>query len=188
MTIQIIIIIIIIVIIIITVENLALLYFGAKASKAPKVGIGVLQVNQAGLARMNNKANYSKPFNPNQNALQKAGITDIPLSKFGTSPDFKGTVHLYQNLEAGQRNIVNITLTGRRSAKGGLYGDFDAANAAAGFQSTPTGYTWHHLDDFDAANGTATMQLVKTKVHQKTVPHSGGVKQYELYNDTKYEN
>jgi hypothetical protein len=46
--------------------------------------------------------------------------------------------------------------------------DEAAANAAAELESTPTGYTWHHIED---AN---TMQLVPSDIHQQTA-HTGGV-------------
>ena len=39
----------------------------------------------------------------------------------------------------------------------------------------PWGYTWHHVDDYDAATNTGTMQLIKTSAHRKSLPHSGGV-------------
>ena len=41
------------------------------------------------------------------------------------------------------------------------------ANKAAGFQLTPKGYTWHHLEDGE------TMQLVLKGPHE-TFPHTGG--------------
>jgi len=56
---------------------------------------------------------------------------------------------------------VKINQTGRRGA------DNILANKAAGYVSTPVGYTWHHHQD-----GT-TMQLVPTAVHVIT-GHSGG--------------
>ncbi len=51
-------------------------------------------------------------------------------------------------------------LTGKAS-------DFTMANKAAGLKTTPTGYTWHHVE-----NGT-TMILVPTDLHQ-AVRHTGG--------------
>jgi hypothetical protein len=77
-------------------------------------------------------------------------ITGIPFDQRGF-PDFSSVV----------RREVRITQTGSRSA------DFRAANEAAGYESTPAGYTWHHHQD-----GT-TMQLVPTKIHDLT-GHTGG--------------
>ncbi|QOR35884.1 HNH endonuclease [Clostridium sp. 'deep sea'] len=51
--------------------------------------------------------------------------------------------------------------------QGDAYYDFIKANQAAGYKSTPKGYTWHHVED-----GT-TMMLVPTDLH-KTVRHTGG--------------
>ncbi|WP_373371797.1 HNH endonuclease [Archangium lansingense] len=45
--------------------------------------------------------------------------------------------------------------------------DAVAANAAAGFKHTPTGYTWHHHQD------GRTMQLVPTDLH-RAISHTGG--------------
>jgi len=42
------------------------------------------------------------------------------------------------------------------------------ANKAAGLESTPIGYTWHHNEDMQ------TMQLIPTDLHQ-AIRHSGGV-------------
>ena len=46
--------------------------------------------------------------------------------------------------------------------------DFTMANKAAGLESTPIGYTWHHNEDMQ------TMQLIPTDLHQ-AIRHSGGV-------------
>jgi A nuclease of the HNH/ENDO VII superfamily with conserved WHH len=83
--------------------------------------------------------------------ILKAGV---PFKTTGF-PDF--SEHLYP----GGPNDVMITPTGKR------YSDFSAANKAAGYKSTPKGYTWHHHED------TGRMQLVDTKIH-KTTAHTGG--------------
>jgi RHS repeat-associated protein len=72
-------------------------------------------------------------------------------------PDF--SPYLYNG--EGGLNTVRIDLTGDRAL------DEDAANAAAGFDSTPRGYTWHHNED------AGLMQLVQQSVHQQ-FPHTGG--------------
>ncbi|MFS8070980.1 MAG: HNH endonuclease, partial [Byssovorax sp.] len=64
--------------------------------------------------------------------------------------------------------------------------DFKAANQAAGFDRTPQGYSWHHLDDYDPATKRGTLQLVETSAHQANTPHSGGVKQSEAATGVKY--
>ena len=50
----------------------------------------------------------------------------------------------------------------------------------------PTGYTWHHLRDYDPAINEATMQLVESGAHVKSCPHSGSVNQFESHHGTKY--
>jgi hypothetical protein len=49
----------------------------------------------------------------------------------------------------------------------------------------PAGYTWHHLD-YDPASGTGTPQLVQREAHLASMPHYGGVFQYEQYNGLEY--
>jgi hypothetical protein len=121
----------------------------------------------------------SPKFNPNKPALAGKNM-NIPASKNGYAPDFSGTNYLYKTT-GNQKNSVQVKLTGS------LADDFAAANKAAGLNGKPTGYTWHHLDDYNQSTGMATLQLVETKVHIKTVPHTGSVKQYEVANKTTYK-
>ncbi|MED4355138.1 HNH endonuclease [Schinkia azotoformans] len=51
--------------------------------------------------------------------------------------------------------------------KGNTSSDFTAANKAIGLKSTPSGYTWHHVED------GRTLMLVPTDLHQ-AVRHTGG--------------
>ncbi len=112
-----------------------------------------------------------------------------PISANKLAPDFSSNpdgAWLFP-VTGNQKNIVRIKLSGKRK---GTDGDFHRANQEAGFPNTtaPQGYTWHHLDDFDPATGESTMQLVKSSVHQGTIPHTGSVKQFENYNNTTYSN
>ena len=50
----------------------------------------------------------------------------------------------------------------------GAKSDFALANQAAGFDRTPAGYTWHHVED------GRTMELVPSDLHGQ-VRHTGGV-------------
>jgi hypothetical protein len=60
-----------------------------------------------------------------------------------------------------QKTVVIDDLTGQRAIDEAL------ANKAAGYPSTPQGYTWHHVED------GKTMQLVPRDIHQATA-HTGG--------------
>lgn len=40
---------------------------------------------------------------------------------------------------------------------------------------TPSGYVWHHHEGL-GNHGPGTMQLVKAKVHNRFLPHTGGRK------------
>ncbi|MDP2193197.1 MAG: HNH endonuclease, partial [Alphaproteobacteria bacterium] len=58
---------------------------------------------------------------------------------------------------------VKISMTGEN------YKDFRAANIAAGFTETPSGYTWHHHFDGEM------MHLIPSEIHARSaVPHTGG--------------
>lgn len=88
---------------------------------------------------------------------------------------FAGSPDLYP-VGPNQTNIVRISYTGTRAR------DFGAANRAAGIgetQKPPSGYTWHHVDDYDPTTNTGTLQLVRREAHQATYPHRGGVSQYQ---------
>ncbi len=65
--------------------------------------------------------------------------------------------------------------------------DFEAANYKAGLnqKTTPSGYTWHHLDDYNPETNTATMQLVKRNAHQG-ISHVGGASQYKAATGRAY--
>jgi RHS repeat-associated protein len=83
-------------------------------------------------------------------AGQNHPVTGIPFNSSGF-PDFSSVAV----------ETVQIEYTGTRFA------DEAAANAEAGLESTPEGYTWHHVED-----GT-TMQLVPRDIHAAT-GHTGG--------------
>ncbi len=80
--------------------------------------------------------------------------TKVPFDANGL-PDFSD--YLFK----GGPNDIMIKPTGNRLA------DFNLANKAAGYSSTPKGYTWHHHQN----NGR--MQLVETDIQFKT-GHTGG--------------
>ncbi len=105
----------------------------------------------------------------------------VNIDPFGLAPggvDFADSPSLYPAAD-GQSSIVQIPLQGARGR------DFTQANIAGGFDSTPNGYTWHHLDDFDPATGMSTMQLVDRDAHA-SVSHSGSVSQFEQEFGVKY--
>lgn len=98
-------------------------------------------------------------------------------------PTFAGTDYLYPAGE-GQKNIVNIKLTGSYRR------DFALANEQAGFSKIPTvgdtKYTWHHIDDFNPITGRATLELVERDAHKATTPHKGSVQQYKAFYGSGY--
>jgi hypothetical protein len=95
-------------------------------------------------------------------------------------PTFAATEHLYPAAQ-GQRNIVNIPLTGSRK------GDSALANKWGGFTKTPGGYRWHHVDDFNPQTGRATLELISKGAHNATLPHAGSVAQYVEHHRVRYK-
>ncbi len=75
--------------------------------------------------------------------------------KTGVLFDKNGFPNFSKNLYKGGKNDVIINPTGTNA------GDFAAANQAAGYKSTPKGYTWHHHQD------KGRMQLVERDIHMK---------------------
>jgi hypothetical protein len=97
--------------------------------------------------------------------------------------DFAATPYLYP-VQAGERNIVKVKLTGKRSW------DDKLAYKLSGIELNDDiveKYTWHHLDDFNPNTGTCTMQLVEIDIHIKTYPHFGSVALVEKYFNIKYK-
>jgi len=89
--------------------------------------------------------------------------------------DFTGSPDLFP-VKGNQLNIVEITMQGARGR------DFTEAFKLAGIsKADATGYTWHHLNDFDPVSGKTTMQLVTTSAHEATFPHAGSVSQFEKH-------
>ncbi len=76
--------------------------------------------------------------------------------------------------------VKSIEATGNRNA------DFEAANKLMGYDETPDGYTWHHLDDYNVSTNEATMELVITDAHMDSYPHAGACAQYDAVNGPTY--
>lgn len=88
---------------------------------------------------------------------EKGRVVDVTYNKDGY-PDFSP----FEYKGTDGKAVVEIEYTGSRNK------DFDLANNSAGFEATPKGYTWHHVED------GKTMQLVENDVHKK-FQHTGGV-------------
>jgi RHS repeat-associated protein len=100
-------------------------------------------------------ANGGTPIGPRNGGLAggKHPNTGVPFDAEGF-PDFSAWRH-------PDVPDVRIDLAGNRST------DFARANAAAGLDETPAGYTWHHHQD------CGLMQLIETGAHAMT-GHTGG--------------
>jgi len=118
----------------------------------------------------------------------------VPLSANKLAPDFATTQYLYP-IAGAEKNIVKIKMSGYRTSRNGIVGDFEAANIEAGFRGknppkfidangNQIQYTWHHLDDFNPITGECTMQLVRSDVHTgvQGMTHSGSVSQFKVFN------
>jgi hypothetical protein len=66
--------------------------------------------------------------------------------------------------------------------------DFVQAFKEAGIsKADASGYTWHHLDDFNPETGKTTMQLVKTQAHIESFPHAGSADQFAKHFKVNYD-
>jgi hypothetical protein len=138
------------------------------------VARGVAEEAGAGLRALTDAVRRS----PASRAAEK-GFSGIGTTPNG-GPTFAGTDHLY-SAGQGQRSIVEIPLTGGRRA------DDKLANKRGGFTQTPSGYRWHHVDDFNPKNGTSSLELVREGAHKATYPHAGSVSQYEKFHGIRYK-
>jgi len=109
----------------------------------------------------------------------KKGYAGVGTTVNG-GPTFAGTKHLYPAAQ-GQRNIVNIPLTGSYRK------DFALANREGKFTDTPRGYMWHHVDDFNPQTGRATLELINEEAHNAARPHVGSVGQYAKHHGVRYK-
>jgi hypothetical protein len=117
--------------------------------------------------------------------LQKRGYAGVRVTKNG-GLDYSDSNALYLDPDRLKPNgevvqpIVEIRYTGDYQK------DFEVASLAGfGQKSTPNGYVWHHLDDYDPATNTGTMQLVQKRAHNG-IAHNGGVSQYKTATGNSY--
>ncbi|EIW3218124.1 HNH endonuclease, partial [Salmonella enterica subsp. enterica serovar Agbeni] len=111
--------------------------------------------------------------------INELGYTGVTKTS-GGGLDYSGSNALY-NKRPGVNPIVTIEYSGDYDI------DYQRANAAAGLnqKSTPRGYVWHHLDDYNAETNKGTMQLVKKDAHLG-IKHNGGVSQYKAETGKTY--
>lgn len=84
-------------------------------------------------------------------------------------------------------NFINLTppaasviLTGKRRE------DYVIAEKQTRVVHKPGATVWHHVYDYSLGTGACTMQLVRTNVHQETIPHAGGCVMYAEHHGTPY--
>jgi RHS repeat-associated protein len=92
--------------------------------------------------------------------------------------DFSG----HPDLHPHPNNTVRIKLTGDRDS------DFTRSFKESGINKTDaSGYTWHHVADFDPVTGESTMQLVKRTTHEANLPHKGSAGQFQDHFGVEYD-
>lgn len=110
--------------------------------------------------------------------IEDRGFTGVQATPNG-GLNYANSDALYP-VKPGQRNIIEIDYSGDYTT------DFqNASMAALGQKSTPRGYVWHHLDDYNAGTNRGTMQLVKQEAHNG-VSHMGGCSQYKEATGNSY--
>lgn len=111
-------------------------------------------------------------------ALLELGFTGVEQTH-GGGLDYRNSNALYKKPNINP--VVTIDYTGDYIL------DAQAANAKAGLnqKSTPRGYVWHHVNDYNPQTNRGTMQLVKQTAHLG-ITHNGGVSQYATATGRKY--
>ena len=110
--------------------------------------------------------------------IEERGFHDVNATKNG-GLDYADSDALYP-IKEGQKNIISIEYSGVYST------DFENASLSAlGQKSTPKGYVWHHLDDYDPKTNRGTVQLVKQEAHSG-ISHIGGCSQYKQATGKSY--
>lgn len=111
-------------------------------------------------------------------ALLELGFTGVEQTQSG-GLDYRNSNALYTKKNINP--VVTIEYTGDYAL------DAQAANTKAGLnqKSTPRGYVWHHVDDYNAQTNRGTMQLVKQTAHLG-ITHNGGVSQYAAVTGKRY--
>lgn len=120
---------------------------------------------------------YNKGRDPAGLAQRKGVVGAKRTKNHGVS--FADTDRVY--VHEGKKCIVKIKATGNRDK------DFLEANRMM-FQSdrTPTGYVWHHVDDYNVEDNTLTMELVRKDAHAASIAHAGACSQYDAVHGPHY--
>ena len=146
-------------------------------------GIAITELSDEELQAVADKA--AQDYNASRKGYEKAlekGYIGVEKTPNG-GPSFANSEYIYK--KDGNKMIVTIKATGSRSQ------DFAQADKYIkekyGIESRPDGYTWHHLDDYNVAENEITMELVVTKAHEASYPHSGGCAQYKAVTGKTYK-
>uniref|UniRef100_UPI004056DB31 HNH endonuclease n=1 Tax=Agathobacter sp. TaxID=2021311 RepID=UPI004056DB31 len=119
---------------------------------------------------------YNTRCNPTQTAAGK-GYGGLRTTR-NNGVSFQGSGYMHKS--GDKETVKKISATGKRGS------DFSAANGAFNFGGTPEGYVWHHLDDYNVAQNTCTMELVLIKAHNASKPHAGACSQYDAVYGPSY--
>ena len=146
-------------------------------------GIAITELSDEELQAVADKA--AQDYNASRKGYEKAlekGYIGVEKTPNG-GPSFANSEYIYK--KDGNKMIVTIKATGSRRE------DFKQADKYIkekyGIESRPDGYTWHHLDDYNVAENEITMELVVTKAHEASYPHSGGCAQYKAVTGKTYK-
>ena len=136
-----------------------------------QLGIQIKQGQNSQLQNIADNAakNYNAKYNPTERAINKGYLGVTTTANGGIS--FQGTEYMHSVV--GVETRITIEATGSRKK------DFAVANEYFNFTKTPEGYVWHHVDDYNVAENTFTLELIREEAHDAVKPHSGGCAQYD---------
>ena len=120
--------------------------------------------------------NYNARYTPVERAISKG--------YYGVEKTLNGGISFrnsdYIHTINGKKTWTVMEATGSRTS------DFDFANRMFGFKTTPEGYVWHHVDDYNVFDNTFTIELVKKDAHNASKAHSGACAQYDSVHGPNY--
>ena len=119
---------------------------------------------------------YNRRYKPAEIAKRKGYVGVKTTANGGAS--FQGTSYIYKI--DGKECVATIKATGNREL------DYAKANEEVGLLDVPEGYLWHHVDNYNVANNTMTLELISIEAHRASTPHMGACAQYDAVHGRRY--
>ena len=145
-----------------------------KVEKSSGISGENISASSGGMMKNRNRGSVVWPFGKGGSGTDLDGVRIINKKYAGKTFELSGDLGKkypkgvnFSNEGFPEFEPYSIKKVTINNLEGDAYYDFIKANEAAGYSSTPTGYTWHHVED------GKTMLLVPSDLHG-AVRHTGG--------------